>query len=380
MNFIRLFALLALSSCAMMGGKGMQSETSSGVIEQVWAVDVDNRKVADPLAYARPAVTGHGADMRIVLGGRDGRAHIYDLNGQELYRIALAEGVDSGAATLSSGLVVLADTGAILYGIDAMQGRIVWRFSLSSPLTGVPVAVGDDVLVQTSDNRIYRINAKGEKVWSFADQPGGLGLYLNASPLAYKGRVYALLSTGDAVSLHADTGDLEWRKQLLLDNNAAYLDDLKSPQAQPVWLPELNLNGNTARDVVLFSFYQGEVFALSRRDGSTSLRHSVSLKSAPLSHDGVLYIADTHGVLQAINRRSGTILWQQQLSNGELLGPVLWHGSLWLSNNQGNIFKVGLDGQLQAQFSLPGQFDRVPLLSSAGVVVHSSFGGLYLLR
>lgn len=358
----------------------MDAMVASKSIETVWSSDVDARKPADPLAYGQAALTGQGKAARLVIGGGDGRAHVYDLAGNELYRVALSENSDSGAATLPSGLVVLSDTNAQLYAIDAQLGKIAWQFTLSSPVTGTPIIIDQDVLVQCTDNRIYRIDGHGEKVWSFSGQAGGLGLYLNTSPLLHNNRIYALLTTGDAVALDAQAGDLIWRKQLLLNTDAAHLADLKAPQAMPVWMPELTWAGNVAKDLVLFSFYQGEMFALSADDGSTLLSDEISLKSAPLVDADRLYIADSHGLFQAVERNTGTVLWQKKLSNAELVGPVMWHDSLWLADSQGDVFRLDQTGHLQASTELPGSIDRSPVVTQNGVLVHTSFGGLYLLH
>jgi len=385
-RMIRIAACMlaaALSSCSWWAGDQaavMDAVVSSKSIEVVWSVDVDGRKPADPLAYGQVALTGQGEAARLVIGGRDARAHVYDLSGDELYRTTLFEGSDSGAATLASGLVILGDTDARLYAIDAQTGEIAWQYSLSAPLTGTPVIVGQDVLIQCTDNHIYRIDGQGKKVWSFSNQAGGLGLYLNTSPLLHNGRVYTLLTTGDAIALDAETGDLVWRKQLLLNTDAAHLSDLKAPQAKPVWMPELTWGGNTAKDLVLFSFYQGEAFALNSGDGSTMLSHTTSFKSAPLVDGRLLYTADSHGLSQAIERSTGVILWQKQLSGAELVGPVKWHDSLWLADAQGNVFRLDKAGHVQASIELPGSIDRAPVVISNGVLVHTSLGGLYLLH
>ncbi len=380
---IYMLAVTALSSCSWWAGDEaavMDTVVVPKSIEVAWSTDVDGRKPADPLAYGQVALTGKGDTVRLVIGGRDGRAHVYDLSGHESFRIALSEASDSGAAALSSGLVVLGDTDAQLYAIDTQLGKIAWQFSLSSPLTGMPVAVDQDILVQCTDNRIYRMNADGKKVWSFSGQVGGLGLYLNTSPLVHNGRIYALLTTGDAVALDAKTGDLIWRKQLLLDTDAPDLADLKAPQAIPVWMPELTLGGNTGKNLVLFSFYQGEVFALDSNDGHALFSHVISFKSAPLVDGERLYAANSHGLFQAIERNTGVIFWQKKLTDAELVGPVMWHDSLWLADSQGSVFCLDQAGHMQASIKLPGSINRAPVVTPNGVLVHTSLGGLYLLH
>jgi len=374
----RMFTVVLLF--AWMPSVACSAEMDVPQLSVVWSTDVDGRKPADALSFSAPTITGEGEMSRIVIGGLDARVHVYDMRGKELFRLPLNKNCDSGAATLASGLVVLGDTEGTLYGVDAQKGEVIWQFSLSSPVTGVPLAVGDDVVVQTTDNNLYRIDAKGKKVWSFTSQQGGLSLYLSASPMLHGDHLYALLSNGDAVALDASNGDLTWRKQLLLDTDAALLSELRAPQATPIWLPEWSINGQAMQDVVLFSFYQGDVMALAREDGRTIWTSALPLKSAPLMDAHRLYIADGEGTLKAMSRVSGDPLWSIQLSHGELMGPVKWHDALWLSDNQGQLFRVSMEGKLLGKLALNGSFERLPIVTSQGLLLHHSLGGLYLVH
>jgi len=349
-------------------------------LKVLWSTDVDGRQPADVLSFARPIVMGQGEKARIVIGGADARVHIYNMKGDELFRLPIQQNSDSGAGVLSSGLVVLGDSQGRLYGVDAKQGQIIWHVNLSSSVTGVPVAVGQDVVVQTTDNNLYRINAKGEKIWSFASQQGGLSLYISSSPMLHQGVLYALLSNGDAVAINAKTGDLIWRKQLLLDTNAAMLNHLKAPKATPLWLSNISFDGRVLQDVVLFSFYQGKTFVLNRADGSTMLSQNLSLKSSPVLLDGILYSVDTTGVLRAMKQSDGQEMWKKTLSDHEWMGPVIWHHVLWLSSDHGKLLKVSLSGELLAVLNMGGSVERLPLATSKGLLLHNTLGGLYLVH
>jgi len=372
--------LLLICGLFMAMQTAIAQASASTDISVIWSTDVDGRKPADGLAFSAPAVTGQGVNERIVMGGADARAHIYDMSGKELFRLPLQKNCDSGAVTLASGLVILGDTQGVLYAIDAQVGKIVWKFILSSPVTGIPLAVGADVVVQTTDNTLYRINHQGEKVWSFTSQQGGLSLYLSASPMLHDGHLYALLSNGDAISLDAANGDLVWRKQLLLDTDAALLSELRAPQASPVWLSEFNFEGRHMHDVVLFSFYQGDLFVVDRGDGSVLLTHKRSLKSAPLVDADRLYLAGSDGRFQAIDRLSGDVVWKIKLSDHELIGPVKWHDAFWLLDDAGHVFRVNSEGHAVASLTLHGAFERLPVVTSQGLLLRHSLGGLYLVH
>ncbi|MDQ6952277.1 MAG: PQQ-like beta-propeller repeat protein [Mariprofundaceae bacterium] len=356
------------------------SAASLSTLKVVWSTDVDGRKPTDALSFSSPVVTGTGKQARIIIGGADARVHIYDMQGQELYRLPIEKNSDSGAVTLASGLVVVGDSQGRLYGVDAEQGQVLWHVDLSSSVTGIPLAVGDDVVVQTTGNNLYRINAKGEKVWSFASQQGGLGLYISSSPMFHDGKLYALLGNGDAVAMDAQTGDLIWRKQLLLDTDAAMLSELKAPQAIPLWLSKVSFDGRVLQDVVLFSFYQGKTFVLNQSNGNTMLSQDRSLKSSPVLLNDTLYSVDTQGVLQAINRNTGQQQWEKTLAIQEWMGPVIWHHALWLVGQNGKLLKVSLKGDILASLDMGGSVERLPVVTNHGLLLHNTLGGLYLIH
>lgn len=381
-----LFALviaLPLSAC---GGGLFQGEDSSTAVSQhvssaigvSWSVDVDQRRPMDAAGFSQPVV--HEASSSIVVGGRDGYVHIYSMGGMERSRITVREAVESGGLALPNGLVVVGDIGGMLYGIDPAQSEVKWEYQLSSALVGRPVAVGDDFVLQTLDNRIYRISADGSKQWSYAGIGGGLGLYLNSSPLVIGQTVYGVFSNGDAVAVKSDSGDLVWRRQLLLDSDAAVLRELKAPIADPVRIDALNMGMQQIDNALMISFYQGDILVLSRLDGSQLLTQPVSVKTAPAVAGRTLYIAAADGSLQAIDMEQGTVRWTQQLSDGELVGPVYDNGRLWLADDRGTVFRISEDGQKLSTIKFAGRIDRLPVVTAQGVLVRTNRGALHMLR
>jgi outer membrane protein assembly factor BamB len=374
--------VLGLTGCAMFGGHkaeqpaavqqtGQQTSSFEAAaqtpsdLQIAWGVDVDQRRPLAPYSFARPVLVGG----LIVLAGQDSFVHIYNMNGRELRRIALQAPSNSDALALSHKLVVLGDVQGILYGIDPQQGKILWQWQMPSDMLGRPVQVGHDMLVQTGDNSIYRISAKGEKLWSFSSTQAGLNMLLTPSPLVVGNTCYAMLTSGDAVALRCDTGDLLWRRQLLLDNDAVVLSELKTPIADPVLVG----------DVLIVSFYQGSLIGLSARDGQQIWQRGLSLKSSPLVYQGRLFAASGNSILE-LDPSNGTTLWKRTLQAGDLVGPTLEQGRLFAADAHGRIFALNLDGRITGETSLPGRIDRSPVAASGGVLLRNNLGGLYLIH
>jgi len=364
---IVLATSMLLGGCSWLSGKKESEEAVTAQLNVVWATDVDQRRPMSPPGASRPATTSN----RIVIGGHDSRVHVYDMQGNELRRLALDAPCESGALALASGVVVLGDVHGELYGIDPKQGRIVWRQQLSSVLLGHPVALSDgDFLLQTADNRIYRFSPKGEKRWSYAGHTSGLEMHKTPSPIVADGMAYVVFSNGDVAALKLDGGALVWRRELILATNAVVLSELKVPVAAPV------LIGRT----LIVSIYQGSLIALSADDGQQLWSRNLSLRSRPVIRGGRLYVATAAGDVLSLDAKSGNTFWRQKVSDAELVGPLMV-GKRWMVGDaKGNVFTLNMDGRKLASVNLPGRIDYAPVAVADGGLVRTSRGGLYLVR
>jgi len=355
-----------------------QQVSAAGDISVRWRHDVDQRKPASAPGFSLPAVIATGHGKVVVAGAQDRRVRVYSADGSELDRIALHNASESGAVKLSNGIVVVGDTGGVLYGLDLSHGTIVWQVQLSAALIGSPVLVGDDFIVQTTNNQMYRFNNKGVKLWSFSGQLGGLGMHLSPTPVVYQGHVYAVFSNGDVLALQADSGNFVWKRQLVLSNHAAVMSEVKMPVATPLVVPARNSGRD--EDMLVVSVFQGELFFLSLQDGSTLNTRKLSVKSRPLLIGGSIFVADTAGSLSALDASNAATLWKKKLSDGELNGPVLWQGNLWLTDDQARVFRLNQDGSVLASSQLDGRIDRMPVVADNGILVRNNRGTLYLLH
>ena len=371
--------LLRAFVLCMMVVAGAMHANASAQLHIAWSVDVDQRLPNAPLALSVPAVIGAGGQSYIVLGAQDSWVHVYDMDGRDIRRIRIQAPSDSGVLALPNHLVVLGDISGMLYGIDPVHGKIQWQTQLTAGLTGTPVVIGDDFVVQTTDNRVYRFSASGEKQWSFSGQNNTLGMYLNASPLVRGSHIYVLLNNGDAIALKANNGDLLWKNQLLLSSESASLSDIKTPLSAPVFLPQLHLDGEVNKDVLLAPLFQGDLQVISASDGSLLLNLPISLRSSPVLVDKVLYMADSTGYVHAYDIEKGDRLWSKKISAKGLLGPVFWQDTLWVANNQGTIYQLDLQGNVKAQTILSGYISRPPLLTPNGLLLRTERGEMVMV-
>jgi outer membrane protein assembly factor BamB len=350
-------------------------------IDTVWSVDVDQRLPNEPIALSHPAVVKHGSDSWVVLAGRDAWVHVYDLkSGSEVKRFFLGHPSDSGAVVLQGGLVALGDIKGHVYVVNPDKAEIVWQKGLSSAFTILPQAIDNDFLIQTADNEVYRFSATGEKRWSYSGSKNTLSLYLGATPLVHDDVIYTVQNNGDTVALKAYTGDLLWKQQTILSSISVVLSDLKAPIAQPSFIPSLNLAGEQVKDTLLVPIFQGELVVLSASDGSQSFSVPVSLKSKPLLLGSQMFMADSHGFLHLYNAEKGKRLWSKKISSRALMGPVSFADSLWLTDNEGHVFRVSMNGEIEDSITLQGNIARLPVVTEEGLIFRTDRGEMTLVK
>lgn len=365
---LALAGVLLLGACSLMPWKSEPAKVSLAHLDVAWAVDVDQRRPMSPPGTSLPAIT---ANHRIVIGGRDGRVHVYDTHGNELHRMALDAPCESGAAALHNGLVVLTDVRGEIYGVDPDKGKIVWKKQLSSVLLGHPVVLDDgDFLLQTADNRVYRFSPAGEKRWSYSGHSAGLGMHKTPSPIVANGLAYVVFSNGDVAALKLEDGNLVWRRELVLSNDALVLSQLRVPVADPVLVGK----------ALIISIYQGNLVALSANDGEQLWSRNLSLKSRPLVVDGHIDVATAAGDVLSLDPKSGAAFWRQKLGGSELVGPILVGKRLMVGDASGHVYTLSMDGRKLASVTLPGRVDYAPVAVANGGLVRTSRGGLYMIR
>ncbi len=377
-TFARVCALMV---CMVGVLHAAQAEQNAPKIKMLWSVDVDQRLPNSSVALSSPALVRHGKDNWVVLTGRDGWVHVYAQDtGKEVRRFSLGTPSDSPALALKNGHVVVGDVHGRLYVVDPAKGIIVWQKQLTASFTIQPIAIANDFIIQTTENALYRFSSSGEKRWSYSGSNNTLSMYLGAAPLVADERVFALLNNGDAVALKAYTGDLLWKRQLLLSNITSNLAELKAPLASPLLVSRLSMGGEQADDVVLMPFFHDELFALSAADGVQSFSLPISLKTTPKLVGSIMYMADSSGYLHAYNIDKGNRLWSKKIAEHALMGPILWQDALWLVGRKGKIYRLNMNGEVQASMTLVGDITRLPIVTEKGLLVRTDRGLMAMVR
>lgn len=109
-----------------------------------------------------------------------------------------------------------------------------------------------------------------------------------------------------------------------------------------------------------------------------SQKANVNLKLKPEIVGNVIYTADANGVVQAVNKSSGKLLWTKKLDSGIVSGPTVAAGSIALSIDSSAIVLLRqTDGAEIWQAKVSSEVLSKPVISNNKVIAKTIDGNLY---
>ena len=202
------------------------------------------------------------------------------------------------------------DTDGLIRSFNVATGRRIWKFQ--SELRAITGLGGkDDFIVATSqDGEIaaFRVTEDGpEPIWSIH-----VDSEIRASAVIDGGQVFVRSVDGKLRSLSAADGSEQWQ--------VAHR------------VPVLSLTGNSeplvAGELVFSGFDDGKLVAYERNSGQTRWESTISLPSGRTEverlvdldgrfvlSDGIIYIVSFQGKLAAVQTDTGELLWSREFSS-----------------------------------------------------------------
>jgi outer membrane protein assembly factor BamB len=179
---------------------------ANGLVYSFAIISLDNP--GDPLLVALDAVTGRES-WHTPIFGLSGTAPA--VVGGLLVVGAGNEMLPSISGTPS----VQADSSGALVALDALSGKIRWRFPMDAPVRSAPAIADGMVYAASMDGAVVAVDAAdGTERWAFTGAMGSLDTQpwlSDASPAVAGGHVFIGSSAGEIISLDAKTGTEAWR-------------------------------------------------------------------------------------------------------------------------------------------------------------------------
>ena len=345
----------------------------------LWKAKFPKRGFSSPIVW-KNKVFITGADN----AGRE--VYCYDLNSGKLLWTALADNIPGSPSKMPS---VTADTGfaastmatngnsvfAIfatgdLLALD-MDGKRLWAKNLGVPdnhygHSSSLIIYKDKLLIQYDTNKggklIALSTASGAEMWTTVRKSK---ISWSSPVLVNTGNRMELILTTDpnVDSYDPETGKELWSVKCLMGEvgpSAAYSDGLVFAANEYATFAAIK-PGSTPEIVWQTDEFLPEV-------------------ASPLAVNGVVIIATSYGTVAAFDTADGTLLWEQEHSDGFYASPVYAAGNVYLIDMAGvcHIFKAGREFQLVAEPALGEKTVCAPVFADGKILIRG-FDNLYCI-
>lgn len=249
-------------------------------------------------ARQAPAVAGG----RVYAAALEGGGHALDLQtGARIWKYD-SDLPLSGGPGVGGGLVVVGSLKGDVIALDADTGAERWRARVPNEVISAPTIGQGLVLVRSNDGRVTAFDAtSGERRWFWTVDVPPLSVRGNDSPVLGPGLAFVGNDDGTLAAIALADGRLLWSLPIGQPDGRSELERMADVDGAPV------LDGS----ILYASSYKQQTLAI---DGPSGRPIWASDKGGPnrvgLSIDKVI-VTDAEGSVWAIDRSSGSVVWQQ---------------------------------------------------------------------
>ncbi len=282
------------------------------ILELIWKLDT--RASANTASFRlRPLLAGervYSIDTAGTISSVDPET------GRRLWRFET--GLAASAELGGNAQVLLAtsrDGDIAAYGVRDEGLDSLWRISIDGEIRAAPVIFDDRVFVRSVDGRLRSLAlADGSQVWMVSRRVPSLSLTGTSEPLVTAAAVYAGFDDGKLIAFDRNDGQVLWETTVSLPSGRTEVERL------------VDLDGRfLLRDGILYvSSFQGRLAAVQAVSGDVLWSRQFSSFKPLGVDDKAVYLSADNSHLWAIDRRTGTAFWKQDVLNARrITAPAL---------------------------------------------------------
>ena len=370
-------ATLLVTGCSLFGDDEEELEPAELVdfdevvnVKRLWSA-----KLGGGSDFLRVALRPAGDGARIYAASRDGKVTAFDPEtGRQIWRVDLKAELSAGPG-VGSGHVIVAAKDGFAVALDATDGSEKWRSDIAGESVSRPLVEDDTVIMQTIDNRLQALSLfDGRARWSIQRDAPALTMRGSANPVAVGSAVIAGFDSGRILAADIESGNAVWDVLLSPPQGRSDLDRLS------------DVDGALAvvSQDVYAAGYNGRIAALAAESGQVLWSRDISSYRGVAADWNSLYTIRDDGEIVALSRRNGNEAWRNNsLLRREPTLPVPFGTTVVVGDFEGYIhFFNTVDGEPVAREKLGGKaISSDPFVMSNYVYVQSDSGqiGAYVI-
>lgn len=365
-------AALLLASCGLFSSKEKELEPKELVkiqetlkIKRLW-----NAKVGGKSEFLRVALRPAGDGNRIYAAGYDGVVIAFDpQSGKQIWRTKVGIRLSAGPG-VGEGRVVVVSKDGLAISLDSASGDEQWRVKIDGESLARPLISGESVVLQTIDNRLRALSIyDGRELWAIEQSTPALTMRGSADPVLVGNTVIGGFDNGRLVAVNLISGDIVWESMLSPPKGRSDLDRLS----------DIDGSISVVGQDVYAAGYQGRLAAVASESGQVLWNRGISSYEGVSADWNSVYTATDDGEIVALSRRDGTETWRNDdLLRREPTLPVPFHTSVVVGDLDGYLhFLSNLDGSAVARTKLGNSaISSAPLVVANRLYVQSDSGSI----
>jgi len=283
----------------------------------------------------------------VIASNSNGSIYALNLkNGKKTWSFA-TKGKIYSTPVAEDNLVVVASTDNNIYCLNALTGILVWKFETQKPIVANATIKNKTVYIGSSEGHFRALDLyNGNLKWDFDGVKG----FVVTTPLFYNNKIYFGSWGTEFYALDAETGSLAWKWNNGSSNRMyspaacypvatggkvfivapdRYMTVFDSETGNVIWRKndpnnKVRESMGLSRDSTLIysKTMQGELIGISTLDTGMKItwrcNSALNYEIAPtaiVEFQNTIYVPSNSGVVVAVNRNDGSLLWKHKISN-----------------------------------------------------------------
>lgn len=227
-------------------------------------------------------------------------------NGKQIWQVNAGENI-SGGVGAGEGLVLVGTSKGEVLAFDDKTGKALWKSKVASEILSAPKVAKGMVVVRSGDSRIYGLDeADGKRKWVYERVTPTLSIRSSAGVVVDDtGAVFAGFAGGKLVALNSQEGKVYWEVTVALPKGTTEIERIADITSLPV------VDGR----YVYAAAFQGRVVGIERASGQLLWNRDLSSYNGLAADGSVVYVTQSNGAVYSLDYSSGRSFWRQ----GDLL-------------------------------------------------------------
>ncbi len=274
-------------------------------------------------------------------------------NGRKKWQLATGGKIFATPA-IADGYAVIASTDRYIYGVKLKTGSPAWRYETEKPVVACPVIRNGVVYIGGSDGHFRALNLQsGQLIWDFPEVKG----FVVTRPLIYGDKIYFGCWANDFYALDLKTGRLAWKWNNGSSNRMyspaacypvaahgrvfivapdRYMTAFDAGSGREIWRKQMahvrvreSMGISEDSSLIYVKTMEGNLYGVSSTADSMQLDWKARLQldyeicptAIPEKYNTV-FVPTNSGLVCAVDRPSGNLIWEYKVSNGLVSGML----------------------------------------------------------